>query len=133
MDSKSGAAVTTGDWLFTNSGRGRAGDTGPVRIHSFNPNVWTPAVQRARDAWLTKNPRIHDLRHTCASWLIAAGRPLPAIHQHIGHESITTTVASTATSTVHPDTATPTPSPPCSPTTMNEVFRCTRNRFWSRF
>jgi integrase len=53
----------TGDWLFTNSGRGRAGDTGPVRIHSFNPNVWTPAVTRARNAGLAKKPRVHDLRH----------------------------------------------------------------------
>lgn len=82
----------TGEWLFTNSGRGRAGDTGPVRIHSFNPNVWTPAVKRAKDDGLQKKPRIHDLRHTCASWLIQAGRPLPAVQQHLGHESITTTV-----------------------------------------
>lgn len=82
----------TGEWVFTNSGRGRAGNTGPVRIHSFNPNVWAPAVARAQEAGLRKKPRIHDLRHTCASWLIAAGRPLPAVQQHLGHESITTTV-----------------------------------------
>lgn len=37
-------------------------------------------------------PRIHDLRHSCASWMIAAGVPLPVIQQHLGHESITTTV-----------------------------------------
>lgn len=77
----------TGEWVFTNSGRGRAGDTGPVRIHSFNPNVWTPVVARARDNGLTKKPRIHNLRHTCASWLIQAGRPLPSVQQHMGHES----------------------------------------------
>lgn len=81
-----------GEWVFTNSGRGRAGDTGPVRIHSFNPNVWTPAVKRAREAGLTKKPRVHDLRHTCASWLIHGGRPLPAVQAHLGHESIVTTV-----------------------------------------
>lgn len=80
------------EWVFTNSGRGRAGDIGPVRIHSFNPNVWAPAVKRARDNGLRKKPRIHDLRHTCASWLIQAGRPLPAVQQQLGHESITTTV-----------------------------------------
>lgn len=34
----------------------------------------------------------HDLRHTCASWMIAAGVPLPVIQAHLGHESITTTV-----------------------------------------
>ncbi|MDX1888864.1 tyrosine-type recombinase/integrase [Mycolicibacterium sp. 050158] len=83
----------TGEWLFTNSGRGRHGDVNaPVRIHSFNPNVWTPAVARARAAGLTKKPRVHDLRHTCASWLIQSGRPLPAVQQHLGHESIQTTV-----------------------------------------
>lgn len=89
----------SGEWLFTNSGRGRGHfadkiireDTGPVRIHSFNPNVWRPAVARAQKAGLTKKPRIHDLRHTCASWLMQAGRPLPSVQQHLGHESIQTT------------------------------------------
>jgi len=81
----------SGDWLFTNSGRGRRNPDGPVRIHSFTPNVWTPAVDRAKDAGLTKRPRIHDLRHTCASWLILGGRPLPAVQAQLGHESIKTT------------------------------------------
>lgn len=35
----------------------------------------------------------HDLRHTCASWMIAAGVPLPVIQSHLGHESITVTVS----------------------------------------
>lgn len=89
----------SGKWVFTNSGVGRghfkagtADDDSVVRIHSFHPNVWVPAVDRARAEGLAKKPRIHDLRHTCASWLIQAGRPLPAIQQHLGHESITTTV-----------------------------------------
>lgn len=82
-----------GEWLFTNSGRGRRNEDGPVRIHSFNPNVWTPAVNRAAAAGLEVRPRTHDLRHTCASWLIQAGIPLPVIQQHLGHESITTTVS----------------------------------------
>jgi integrase len=91
----------SGEWVFTNSGRGKGrfadgvvrGDDGPVRIHSFNPNVWTPAVARANASGLRKKPRVHDLRHTCASWLIQSGRPLPAVQQHLGHESITTTVS----------------------------------------
>jgi integrase len=81
----------TGEWVFTNSGRGRRNAGGPVRIHSFHPNVWVPAVARAQEAGLTKKPRIHDIRHTCASWLMQAGRPLPSVQQHLGHESIQTT------------------------------------------
>jgi integrase len=84
----------TGEFLFTNSGRGRRNPDGVVRIHSFNPNVWHPALVRARAAGLSKSPRVHDLRHTCASWLIQAGRPLPAVQEQLGHESIQTTIGS---------------------------------------
>lgn len=91
----------TGQWLFTNSGRGKGkfsdgiirDDGGPVRIHNFHPNVWKPALDRAVVAGLTKTPRVHDLRHTCASWLIQAGRPLPAVQAQLGHESINTTIS----------------------------------------
>lgn len=79
----------TGEWLFTKPGRGGHAVDGPVRGQSFRINVWNPAVQRAG---LEPRPRIHDLRHTCASWLIQAGVPLPVIQQHLGHESIQTTV-----------------------------------------
>lgn len=41
---------------------------------------------------LDKTPRIHDLRHTHASWLIADGLPLPAISRRLGHSSITITI-----------------------------------------
>jgi integrase len=40
---------------------------------------------------LTKKPRVHDLRHTNASWLIQAGVPLTVVQRHLGHESIQTT------------------------------------------
>jgi integrase len=71
------------EWVFVN----RAG--GPVRIHGFHARVWKPAVKRSG---LYPPPRTHDLRHTCASWMIAARVPLPVIQKHLGHESITTTV-----------------------------------------
>jgi integrase len=71
------------EWLFTN----RAG--GPVRSHGFTRRVWAPAVKRSG---IEPPPRIHDLRHTCASWMIALGAPLPLIQDHLGHESIETTV-----------------------------------------
>jgi integrase len=73
----------TNEWLFVNR------DGGPVRSHGFIGRVWRPAVKRSG---LAPPPRIHDLRHTCASWLIQAGTPLPVVQKHLGHESITTTV-----------------------------------------
>lgn len=55
----------------------------------FRERIWVPAVRRAD---IGKTPRIHDLRHTGASWLIADGTPLPFIQARLGHESITTTI-----------------------------------------
>lgn len=81
-----------GEWLFTNSGRGRSNVDGVVRIANFRPHVWVPALARAAEAGLGKAPRVHDLRHTCVSWLIQSGRPLPDVQEHMGHESILTTV-----------------------------------------
>ncbi|WP_169748729.1 tyrosine-type recombinase/integrase [Microbacterium trichothecenolyticum] len=67
----------------------------------FSRSTWNPAVEKAMDKELcaslgltplTRRPTPHDLRHTHASWLIAAGQPLPYIQARLGHEKITTTV-----------------------------------------
>jgi integrase len=63
---------------------------GKIWYSSFNGKIWRNAV---RDANLGKDPNIHDLRHTGASWLIADGMPLPFIQERLGHENITTTVS----------------------------------------
>lgn len=84
----------SGEWLFTGT-NGK-----PVRLYSWRSNVWykSLAKARAKDAndpnkpVLLKKPCIHDLRHTCASWMIQAGVPLPVVQAHLGHESIKTTV-----------------------------------------
>ena len=64
----------------------------PWRHSNFRYRRWVPALKAAQAKGLTKTPRIHDLRHTHVSWLIAARIPLPAIQSRLGHESITTTV-----------------------------------------
>lgn len=62
------------------------------RHANYYNRKWLPAVQKAMEKGLPKRPRLHDLRHTHVSWLIAARIPLPAIQIRLGHESIQTTV-----------------------------------------
>jgi integrase len=78
--------LTAPGFLFTN------GAGNPVRAQEFFNGGWKPGRDAAMKAGLTKSPRVHDLRHTCASWMIQAGVPLPVIQQHLGHESIQTTI-----------------------------------------
>lgn len=78
------------------------GRTGNHMWHkSFRQAVWLPSVRKAMDPVLCEAegleplrvaPNIHDLRHSHASWLIAAGAPLPYVQARLGHESINTTV-----------------------------------------
>lgn len=65
---------------------GRQGGT--VKAGNFHPRVWRPALEASR---VGKQPRIHDLRHSHASWLISAGVPLMVVQYRLGHESIKTT------------------------------------------
>ncbi|MGW1688880.1 tyrosine-type recombinase/integrase [Streptomyces albidoflavus] len=58
---------------------------------TFRRLRWIPAIELAAAKYgLIKRPRIHDIRHSHASWLIAHRVPLPAIQARLGHESITT-------------------------------------------
>jgi integrase len=62
------------------------------RLHySTFGDRWATAVRRAVKAGLEKRPTPHDLRHSHASALIAAGQPLTYIQRRLGHESIQTT------------------------------------------
>ncbi|TSE15668.1 site-specific integrase [Arthrobacter sp. KBS0703] len=54
--------------------------------------VWDRAVVKAKTKGLTKRPRIHDLRHSNASWLLHAGLDIYKLQKHLGHKSITTTL-----------------------------------------
>jgi integrase len=61
----------------------------PLRNSNFRRRVWQPAVA---DAGLPDGLRIHDLRHTCASLLIAQGAHPKAVQVHLGHSSIAVTM-----------------------------------------
>lgn len=61
---------------------------GPVTHSNFYNNIWRPTCERAG---LDPAPRIHDARHTHASWLISDGQSLEAVQDQLGHESIETT------------------------------------------
>jgi integrase len=61
----------------------------PLRNSNFRRQVWYPAVEQAE---LPRGLRIHDLRHTCASLLIAAGANPKAVQVHLGHSSISVTM-----------------------------------------
>jgi len=99
-----------GEWLFT-----AKNGHDPVKYNTFRREYWLPALALANgqeatrksksgkylsviagakplDPPLGKWPRIHDARHTAASWLLAAGIPINYVQAHLGHESIQTTV-----------------------------------------
>ena len=40
---------------------------------------------------LSPAPRMHDLRHSHASWLLAGGADIQVVKERFGHQSITTT------------------------------------------
>lgn len=60
---------------------------GPIHHRTFWSDIWLPAVSH-----MEPRPRIHDLRHTHASWLLGNGVPIHVVQVRLGHESIKTTV-----------------------------------------
>lgn len=70
-----------GELVFT------AREGGRIRAQNFHPRVWHVAIDKSG---IGKRPRLHDLRHSHASWLIAAGVPLTVLQRRLGHESIKT-------------------------------------------
>lgn len=63
----------------------------PIRQHMFYRRYFKPAVRAALPAE-KHGFRFHDLRHTCASLLIAAGAHPKAIQERLGHSSIQITM-----------------------------------------
>lgn len=61
----------------------------PVRHNLFYKRVFSPAV---RQAFPGRALRFHDLRHTCAAWLIEANAHPLQIKLRLGHKEIRTTM-----------------------------------------
>jgi integrase len=82
----SGEVMFTGGALGAESGRLR---------HSAFYKAWKRAIDRAADAErhpaaedrLTVSPRVHDLRHTYASRMLARGADVTTVSRQLGHRS----------------------------------------------
>jgi integrase len=71
------------DFVFTSPAGGQ------LRHNNMAKRAFKPAVLRAG---LDAKLRFHDLRHTCASLLIAQGASVKAVQAHLGHASATVTL-----------------------------------------
>ena len=64
-------------------------------FHNPDGSYWKD-IRGGFNATLTKaglpRIRIHDLRHSFASQLVSAGKPLPAVQQLLGHADLRTTM-----------------------------------------
>ena len=65
-------------WVFCN----RNGN----KIASVKKSFKTACVRADIDDF-----KIHDMRHTCAAWLVTSGVPMPEVRDLLGHSSITMT------------------------------------------
>lgn len=64
---------------------------GVVRQGNFYHRIWAPAVARAMARGLPRAPRIHDLRHSYASWQLMDGVALLTVSRRLGHETAAVT------------------------------------------
>jgi integrase len=62
---------------------------GPLRPHTWVMNFFKPAV---RAAGLPEGLRLYDLRHTCASLLIAQSASVKAVQAQLGHATASITL-----------------------------------------
>ena len=61
---------------------------GHLPRNHWRTQIWTPTCMKAD---LSPAPRMHDLRHSHASWLLAGGADIQVVKERLGHQSITTT------------------------------------------
>lgn len=58
-------------------------------LSTWRRNYWTPAVE---EAFGDRDLRFHDLRHTCASLLIASGANIKEVMEWMGHATVQMTL-----------------------------------------
>lgn len=65
---------------------------GPIRHSTFH-EFWTKGLDKLDyEKGAGNRPRIHDLRHTHAALMLAAGMSIYELSRRLGHESVTTTI-----------------------------------------
>ncbi|MBF5002521.1 tyrosine-type recombinase/integrase [Nocardia sp. BSTN01] len=67
-------------------------DGGRISSQLFHNKCWRPLVERF-ERKTGKRPRVHDLRHTGASWMLMNGAEIMDVQRHLGHESAQTTTS----------------------------------------
>lgn len=72
----------TTDWVFY----GSSGSRQPSHSY-FAGRILKPACRTA----ISRSVRVHDLRHSCASRLLAGGATLAEVRDFLGHSSVTVT------------------------------------------
>ena len=70
---------------------------GVIRSGALYNRAWEPALVKSgytktKVGLIGDAPRVHDIRHTHASWLVASGMQIFALSRRLGHESVTTTM-----------------------------------------
>ncbi len=63
------------------------------RVFQHSDSEFRRAFKKAlKESGFSENIRVHDLRHTFASWLAIKGTPIQHIQQLLGHSQLTTTL-----------------------------------------
>jgi len=61
----------------------------PYHVRRFRSDVFFPALRRAK----LRRIRLHDLRHTAASLMIATGADIAAVSRQLGHANVAITLS----------------------------------------
>jgi len=72
------------EWVFST----KAGT--PISVHNVHNRSWRPLLKKAG---LPETTRMHDLRHSCISLLLAQGIPVKVVSEMAGHADVSITLS----------------------------------------